>query len=294
MIEPALARDAAERVRITDGGTGTELRRRGFALRPDVWSALASLEAPDLLRSIHADYIAAGADLITTNTFATSRFVLEAGGLAPQFERINRRAIEVAREARDAAASPALIAGSISCLPPRFDVAAYPAEVDERAAYRELAALLADGGADVLLLEMLQDTRHAALACEAVSEIGLPIWLGVSCRITEGELTAFDFPSTPLVAVLDALLPFAPDVLAIMHSPPAAIAPALELVRRRWAGSLGAYPEIGDGAPGPRPLLAPATFADLGRSWAAAGARVVGGCCGTTPAHIRALAQAVR
>jgi S-methylmethionine-dependent homocysteine/selenocysteine methylase len=93
MTHPSLARAAGERVRFTDGGTGSELRRRGFALRPDVWSALASIEAPDLLRAIHADYIAAGADLITTNTFATSRFVLDGAGLGARFETHNRRAV---------------------------------------------------------------------------------------------------------------------------------------------------------------------------------------------------------
>jgi homocysteine S-methyltransferase len=291
MLEPALARAAGERARISDGGTGTELRRRGFALRPDVWSALASLEAPDLLRSIHADYIAAGADLITTNTFATSRFVLDGAGLGARFETLNRRAVAIAREARDAAGKDTLIAGSISCLPPRFDVAAYPAAADERAAYRELAELLADTGVDVLALEMLEDTTHAVLACEAARDVGLPLWLGVSCRYRAESLVAFDFPDTPLAAVLDAVLPFAPDLVAVMHSPLGAIEPALAALRARFPGPLAASPEIGDGTPGRAPLLQPTALAAAARGWVAAGASWVGGCCGTTPAHIAAVAQ---
>src|SRR5262245_61160009 len=84
---------------VLDGGTGTELRRRGMALGDTTWSALAALTHYDLLRTIHADYVAAGADVITTNTFATTRFVLEAAGHGKEFARINARAVTAAREA---------------------------------------------------------------------------------------------------------------------------------------------------------------------------------------------------
>ncbi|HEX7236149.1 MAG TPA: homocysteine S-methyltransferase family protein, partial [Gammaproteobacteria bacterium] len=134
---------------ILDGGTGTELRRRGMALSHVTWSALASLAQYDLLRAIHADYIAAGADVITTNTFATARFVLEAAGHRDDFARINTRAVDAAREARDAGSREVAIAGSMSCLPPRFDVQAYPGERTERAAYLELAETLAEAGVDL-------------------------------------------------------------------------------------------------------------------------------------------------
>src|SRR5262245_47690098 len=87
-------------VLLLDGGTGSELRRRGVALDASVWSALASLEHFDTLRAVHADYIAAGADVITTNTFATSRFVLAAAGRGEQFAEINRQAVAAAIEAR--------------------------------------------------------------------------------------------------------------------------------------------------------------------------------------------------
>src|SRR5262245_39457022 len=113
-------------VLLLDGGTGSELRRRGVALDANVWSALASVENFDTLCGIHADYIAAGADVITTNTFATSRFVLAAAGRGEQFADINERALAAAFEARDASGRDVAIAGSVSCLPPRFDPSAYP------------------------------------------------------------------------------------------------------------------------------------------------------------------------
>ncbi len=276
---------------VLDGATGSELRRRGMPLDPALWSALAPLTHYELLRSIHADYIAAGADVVTTSTFATTRFVLEAAGRGADFAAVNARAVAAAREARDASGRAVAIAGSISCLPPSFDVHEYPAENAERAAYLELAETLAEAGVDLLLLEMMQETRHAPLACAAAREVGLPVWLGVSCRVgAGGALVGFDFPLVPLAETLDALLPFAWDAIAVLHSPVAAVAPALRELAARSSVPLGAYPEIGDGSEA-APTVQPAELAAQVRGWIAGGARIVGGCCGTTPLHIRALAE---
>ena len=276
---------------ILDGGTGTELRRRGMTLSRVTWSALASVTQFDLLRTIHADYVAAGADVITTNTFATTRFVLEAAGHRDDFAVVNTRAVAAAREARDASGREVAIAGSISCLPPRFDVQAYPDESTERAAYLELAETLAEAGVDLLVLEMLQETRHAPLACEAARAVGLPMWLGVSCRLGPGgTLVGFDFPLVPLAECLAALLTFMPGAVNVMHSPMTAIEPGLREIRARWPGPLGAYPEIGDGTPHAPHSRSPDGLAAQARGWIASGAQIIGGCCGTTPEHVRALA----
>jgi S-methylmethionine-dependent homocysteine/selenocysteine methylase len=280
-------------VLLLDGGTGSELRRRGVALDACVWSALASVEHFDTLRAIHTDYIAAGADVITTNTFATTRFVLAAANRGAQFAEINHRAVAAAREARDAGGRNVAIAGSLSCFPPRFDASAYPAERVEADAYVELAELLAEAGVDFLVLEMLEDVEHATRACEAARSTGLPIWLGVSCRIRgDGTLAAFDFPETPFANVLDAILPFEPDAVTVMHSPPEAIQPALREVRARFGGTLGAYPELDSPATHAEPLD-PAELAAFVPAWLQAGTRIVGGCCGATPAHVRALRAAI-
>jgi S-methylmethionine-dependent homocysteine/selenocysteine methylase len=279
---------------VLDGGTGSELRRRGVPLDPVVWSALVPLAHYDVLRTVHADYIEAGADVITTSTFATTRFVLEAADHGDDFAAVNARAVAAAREARDASGRDVGIAGSISCLPPGFDVHAYPDERTESAAYRELAETLAEAGADFLLLEMMQETRHAPLACAAARTVGLPVWLGVSCRVgAAGALVGFDFPLVPLAATLDALLPFAPDAIAVMHSPIAAVAPALQEIRARSRAPLGAYPEIGDGS-AKTEAVTPVQLALQARAWSDAGARIVGGCCGTQPAHIRAVAASLK
>jgi S-methylmethionine-dependent homocysteine/selenocysteine methylase len=277
--------------RLLDGGTGTELRRRGVALSNSAWSGLAALTHYELLRAIHVDYIDAGADIVTTNTFGTSRFVLAAAGYERDFAVINTRSVAAARAARDAADRAVAIAGSISCLPPCFDARGYPSEANERAAYRELAETLVEAGVDLLLLEMMQETRHAPLALEAARVAGLPVWLGLSCRLgVGGALVGYDFPLVPLGACLDVLLPLEPDAIVVMHSPLDAVVPALREIRLRHPGLLGAYPELGDGSA--LPAVSAADFVAQAREWLAAGARIIGGCCGTTPAHIRALAAA--
>ena len=276
------------RTLLLDGGTGTELRRRGAGLDHTTWTGLVPLTDYALLRAVHADYVAAGADVLTTSTFGAARFVLEAAGHGEHFGEVVQRAVAAAREARDATGRDVAIAGSISCLPPRFDVHAYPAEPVEYAAYRELADTLAEQGVDLLVVEMLQETHHAPLALAAARATGLPVWLGVSCRLGEGgTLVGFDFPLVPLERCLEALLPLAPDAVAIMHSPVTAVAPALRALRERFVGPLGAYPEVGDGTASP--AATPEALAKEAAGWLKSGARIVGGCCGTTPEHIRAL-----
>ena len=288
----------ADEILFIDGGTGSELQRRGVAMDTQAWSGAAALDHEPLLRQIHEDYIRAGAEVITANTFGTSRFVLASAGLDKQFERVNRRAMRAARQARDAAAAgPVAIAGSLSCMPPRLDPGAYPDPRTESDGYRELAMLLAAEGADLIALEMMEDTVHARMAMAAALETGLPVWLGVSTRLGDhgDKLVGFDFPDTPLAEPLIALVPMKPALINIMHTPPEAVAPALDELRRFWDGPVGAYPELGDfAAPDWQftRLLSPEQFVAYARVWVRHGARLLGGCCGTLPEHIRALKEA--
>ena len=296
-----MTRDWLERLHrndivLIDGGTGSELQRRGVAMNPQAWSGLASRESQATLRAIHADFIRAGADIITTNTFGTTRFVLDAAGFGAAFDDINRSAVEAALEARECAADhPVAIAGSLSCLPPGFDDEAYPSAPLERAAYLELAHLLADLGVDLIVLEMIQDLEHGRRALEAALATGLPVCLGVSARRSDSGLVCFDYPDRGFGSVVDGLLELRPAVINVMHTPPADVGTALEAVRQHWPGPIGAYPELGDLAePGWQHAdgLSPEGLADLAVDWVGQGARLLGGCCGTGPEHIAALAEA--
>ena len=282
---------------LLDGGTGTELQRRGVPMSASAWSGLAVHTHPKVVREVHEAYIDAGAEVIITNTFGTTRYLLEAAGLGEEFERINRNAVRLAIEARDASGKDIAIAGSLSNLPPGMQARNYPLADAELAGLRELAAILADSGADLIALEMMQDTRHAAWAMDAALATGLPVWLGMSCRRRPNGngLVSFDLPDLDFAEPLDALIPMGPDAVNIMHSDLDAVAPAITMVRNRWQGPLGVYPEVGEFAPPHWKFDGDATperFVEHAQDWVARGALLIGGCCGTAPEHIRALHRA--
>jgi S-methylmethionine-dependent homocysteine/selenocysteine methylase len=297
---PARWRDEidAGRPLVIDGGTGSMLQRRGVPVDPICWHATAALTHYSELVAAHAEFIEAGAAVITTNTFATHRYVLEQAGLAADYVALMHATVAAARQARSDAGRSVAIAGSVSCMPPAFDTANYPGEAQLRAAYAEQADTLADLGVDIIALEMIQDPRHGKWALDAAIATGVPVWLGVSCRIaaSSGELVCFDRPDVRLAELLDELLAHRPAVVNIMHTPLEAVEPALELLACSWDGPTGVYPEVGsfDAVARTRSVcVSPDEFAAAARRWISRGASVLGGCCGADASHIRALARLV-
>lgn len=280
---------------IADGGTGSELQRRGVPIDPVCWNAGAALHHYPTLVSVHVEHVLAGAEIITTNTFATHRYVLAAAGFGDLYRQVNEAAVAAARRARTETGRPVAIAGSMSCLPPAFDTSRYPDAASERAAYVEQAETLAELGVDLLALEMMQDTEHAALAMQAALATGLPVWLGVSCRLSPGpeqRLVGFDFPDRRFEAVLAALTVLEPDLVNIMHTPLDAVPAAIAALGEYWSGPVGVAPELGSFDPVTRTRSepqSPEAFAAAAEQWTAQGVRVIGGCCGARPVHIAAL-----
>jgi S-methylmethionine-dependent homocysteine/selenocysteine methylase len=262
------------------------------------WSGAAVFTHPDKVRQAHEDYIRAGATVITTNTFGSTRQMLEPAGYGDQVEAVHKNAVKLAIDARDnVAKEPVAIAGSISTEPPGFDRDAFFPPDRELEAYREAAGLLADAGVDLIALEMINETAHASRAFQAALETKLPVWLGVGCKKAEdGRIVSFDHPDLELVTLLDALIPMGPTVVNIMHSEIDAVPEAIKLVRQRWSGPLGVYPESGYFT---QPnwnfvdVIPPADLVTEALGWVAAGVRLLGGCCGTNPDHIKALQAAM-
>ena len=288
----------ADRIVLIDGGTGTELQRRGVPMDEIAWCGAAALSHPDDVRATHEDYIKAGAQVVIANTFGSTRQMLEPAGFGDQVEAVNRGAVKLARQARDnAGVSGVAVAGSISAMPPGFDRDAYFTPEKEIESYREAAGLLADAGADLIALEMMEETTHAARALKAALETGLPVWLGISCKKDEsGNIVSFAHPDMDFTTVLEALLPLGPSLVNIMHSEIEAIPAAIEQLRERWDGPIGVYPESGYFT---KPnwnfvdVIPPAELAKEAQQWVGAGVRLLGGCCGTNPEHIQALRDAL-
>lgn len=307
---------AAGDIVVLDGAIGSEIERLGGKMDLAAWCGVANVTHPDTVRRVHEAYLEAGADVITANTFATCRHVLEAAGYGGETVAINRRAVELAQEARDRAVpeGPVAIAGSMSnnvaWLPGTVapDPAYLPSPEQERANYREMAETLAEAGCDLLIMEMLQDVEHATRVMEAAVATGLPVWAGISTsRGADGEMTGWNqveeeedhrLPDgheqpvpEPLRTIIDAICAFGPTAVGIMHSSLPCTTPGLEILFERWSGPVMAYPEatgfdvVSREARG----VDPVDFADHCRGWVENGVQIIGGCCGTTIHHIRAM-----
>lgn len=288
-------RIAAGEIVILDGATGTELEKRGVPMDDAAWCAAALATHPDVVRSVHEDYIRAGADVIITNTFPAAKHVLEEAGLGERFRELNARAVELVRDARENVAEDEVyIAGSISTFPARHDHSYKPDEQTARTNYREQADVLAEAGVDLLVLEMMRDLEQTVYAVEAAVETGLPVWLGFSCkRLEDGTVVLWDGHDT-LAEALDELASRGVSLVSVMHTLVEDTVPALREVKERWNGPVGAYPHSGKFI---MPnwqfidMISPEDFADEARRWIEMGAQVIGGCCGIGPEHIRVLKE---
>ncbi len=290
---------------VLDGATGTELQRRGAVMDPAAWCGPATLRHDRLLEAIHADYLAAGAEVITANTFAASRLMLKGAGLADRSEEIAERAVAAALRARDAAAvgSDAVVAGSLSHmvpLPPGSaapDPAALPSEDEMAAAFGALAMALKSAGCELILLEMMYHPVRARLARDAALATGLPVWFGASARRgAAGTVVSFlQHEDLPLEAIAALIPSTGVDMAGVMHTEAGLITEALAVLARQCPQARMAYPESGYfEMPDWRfvDVLPPERFEAFCRGWIEGGVRVIGGCCGLGVDHVRAAARA--
>ena len=293
------ARIAAGDMVLLDGGTGTELERRGVPMNERAWCGDATLGHAQVLREIHQDYIRAGAEVIITNTFATARHSLEPIGFGADVERANRLAVEVALEARERVAEHEVaVAGSISDFMTDKSNPNWRRDDRLRATYREQAEILAAAGVDLLALEMMQEPEIAIPAIEAAVDTGLPVWVGCSCRRggDDERLVFFDYPDRDFRELLDAIAGLPVGVIGIMHSEVPDVMHGIEMLREQWSGPLAVYPESGyftmphwhfvD-------IIAPNDLVREARGWRHHGVQLIGGCCGIGPEHIEALNAAL-
>jgi homocysteine S-methyltransferase len=284
---------------ILDGGTGTDIQRRGAPMSGETWCAEVNLTHPGIVRAVHEDYIRAGAEIITANTFATSPLLFNALGRDDDLLAIDRAAVRIAKEA--AGRTNVAVAGSISTMRPvvsgsdRSDLSREWSEVEARRLFRRKADCLASAGVDFLMMEMMRDGDYAVWATSAAIDTGLPVWVGVSAEHrADGELAGFNRADWLFEDIVKRLVAAKPAAISVMHTSPNDTDEALQIVRRYWDGPLGAYPESGyftmpdwqfvD-------VIAPAELVAKSKAWKRSGVSIFGGCCGIGPDHIAALAR---
>ena len=280
-----------ERILLADGAMGTLLQSRGVPNTACLEAIV--LDDADKIRRVHEDYIAAGADIIETNTFGANRFRLAKHGLERKVHEINFKAARLARDAREIHGHPVFVAGSIG--PTGRMLAAVgdvrPQEV--RAALREQAEALLEGGVDLIILETFPDIAELREAILAVKECcDLPIVAQATFQ-RDGRT----YGGEPPDEVANVASSLGADVAGVNCS----LGPqsALEVVEQMAANTairVSAMPNAGLPRFMDQRLVYPSTpdyFAEYARKLVVAGANIVGGCCGTTPEHTAAMRRAL-
>jgi homocysteine S-methyltransferase len=281
---------------ILDGATGTELNRRGVDTGLPLWSANALLtdEGTRVLQDVHEDYLRAGADILTTNTFRTHRRALAPSGNAERALELTRRAVDVARKALAAIPSERtrFVAGSISTLEDCYRPDLVPPDDQLRAEHSERVHHLVECGVDVFLVETINSIREAAIIAKLATITGTPVIVSFVCnrdgRILSGET---------LTDAARELLPLGVSALGVNCGPTPDLAKPLGELQAACPKDfpLIAYGNIGyaDEAVGwvNTDAQEPSVYCAHAKHWPV---KIIGGCCGTTPAHIAKLNETLR
>ena len=276
---------------LLDGACGTEVQRRGLPTPLPLWSTQALLDNPEAVKQIHKDYIVAGAEIITTNTFRTTKRALGKAGLGEKARELTQLAVRLAREAivEIKPDKTVLVAGSIApledCyqpeLAPTFDIAYIE--------HQEQVENFKNSGVDFIVLEAFNTVTEARAALQAVKEAGFAATVSFVCG-ADGKILSGETLSEA-VRVLEPLEPLA---FCINCLPLAQTLKPLQELRRATKLPVGIYAN-GEGHPHDDQgwlftgNTNPEEYADYAKQWIALGANLVGGCCGTTPEYIEKL-----
>ena len=288
---------------LLDGATGSELENRGIKM-DNSWCATASLEF-DILKQIHKDYINAGAKIITTNTYASNRMILEVAGVEDKFEDINLAAINAAIQAREECGrDDVLVAGSLSHQIPYEDAFRSQKEKDKyikkltpeyfQKSFDELAFFLADNGCDFILLELMYRPDRIDIIFDSASKVGLPVWAGFSSRNKDGLIALTTDYEYSFKKMISNVKHHKLDAVGIMHCDIGVIEESIKELKEVYDLPIMAYPEV---AVFKFPnydmsnVIPPDDYLIEAKKWKDAGAQIIGGCCGTTVEHIKLLNQ---
>jgi homocysteine S-methyltransferase len=278
-----------DRALVCDGAMGTMLYSKGVFISR-CFDEL-NLSAPELVREVHADYVKAGADIIETNTFGANRTKLMTHGLAEQTREIN---LQGARLAREAARANAFVAGAIGPLGIRIEPWGKTSIEEARAVFRDQAQALVDGGVDLFILETFFDLNEVQAAMHGVRDVSdRPLVVQMSVE-DDGNSQE----GTPPELFAKRLDEWGADVVGLNCSVgPQAMLDAIERIANATSKKLSAQPNAGK----PRSiegrniyLCSPEYMASYARRLVEHGVRIVGGCCGTTPEHIKAIRKAIQ
>jgi len=292
---------------LLDGGMGRELQRRGAPFRQPEWSALALSEAPEQVEAVHRAYIEAGAQVITSNSYAVVPFHIGEARFAAEGEALAARAGELARRAVTASGQAVQVAGS---LPPLFG--SYRPDLFEPARVDEVLQPLIRGLApyvDLWLAETQSSLAEVRAIAAGLPKDGKPLWLSFTLKDEDVDEVPRLRSGEPVAEAAQLAVALGAGALLFNCSQPEVMAAALDTTRQSFAAAgveipFGAYanafppqPEeatANDGLDPLRPDLDPPGYLSFAQDWQARGASLIGGCCGIGPEHIAVLDQRLR
>lgn len=274
---------------VFDGAMGTRLYEKGIYINRS-YDEL-NLIAKDLVREVHEEYVKAGAEIIQTNTFSANYNKLQQFGLDTQLREINLSAVKIAREAAE---NKVFVAGTIGPLGLRIEPYGPTSFEEAKAMFKQQAEALLEGGIDLFVLETFSDLSEIQQAINAVKEISdLPIVAQIAIQMDGNTV----FGATPEIFT-KRLEDWGADVIGLNCSVgPALFLTALEKMREVTTKKLSAQPNAGlprDVQGRQMYMCSPEYMAEFSRRFIQVGASFIGGCCGTTPAHIKLLSDAIR
>jgi len=279
-----------ERIMVVDGAMGTMLYSRGVFIN-QCYDEL-NVRSPELVLDVHRAYVKAGAELLETNSFGANRLKLAQYGLENHVAEFNRRAAEIAREA---AGANVLVAGAVGPLGVRIEPFGATSREEARGHFREQMHALLEGGADCFLLETFSDLGEIEQALAAARELSLTTPVIAQMTIGQDGLTPFGATPEDVARTLDE---WGADVIGLNCSVgPQAILEAIERMAAVTKRKLSAQPNAGmprDVSGRTMYMASPEYMASYARHFIQAGAKLIGGCCGTTPDHIKSLVDGIR
>ena len=285
---------------ILDGAMGSELEKSGAKMDKNLWCGTCSVEFPELVTKVHEDYIKAGADVITTNTYACTPISMKNYGLEKSIEEFNQKSVQVAKKAIKNSNKNIALAGSVSASGSFYKLgikAMIPG-------FKEQIKILKEEGVDLIILEAMSsqaDIVQAMIECSY--KINIPVWLSISCVIDDktnnvmlGYNDTVDSPPEVYENFEISLNRFSKlhkGPILIAHSDIDVTGKALDIAKKNLNGILGVYPNTGYYE---KPHwkfaddITPNDYLEYAKSWLKNGAQIIGGCCGLGVEEIKAIA----
>lgn len=281
---------------IMDGAMGTELMSLGVELPLPLWSSIANFDEYNKVVEIHKNYIKAGCDIITSNTFrTTARTFIKAGYSISEAKKISKRctrkAIEAAKEA--IGNKNILLAGSIAPLEDCYESDRFPGKGIARKEFRDIIHNIDSAGVDIMLFETMGNYKEIETLLEVSSKLKQERWLSI---VLKNETSILDGTSIKTIIKLAKMHQI--DILMINCTPIHVITKSLDLFTELWDGRWGIYPNSGTSMPSKegkfQSKIDDSLFSDTIKYYLDSGALVLGACCGSTPNTIRKIQDTIQ